>query len=99
MEHVIRFVITHLDKAGDRVLATAMQGRNTYATPEEAQAQLDAMMKNNSMDTLTSVYGLPLEVRPCRCWPEHFDPKQLYFDLADENPVRPKTQKMESNRG
>ena len=77
---VTRYVITHIGKDGLRTLAQACQGRNTYATPEEAQSMIDAMMKNNSMDTLKSVFNLPLEVRPCECYPKHFDPKGIYFD-------------------
>jgi hypothetical protein len=78
-EYVVRYVITHLDKHGDRVLADAQQGRNTYATAQEAEKAIEQRMRNNSLDTLKSVYGLPLEVRSCRCYPVHFDPMQRYF--------------------
>jgi hypothetical protein len=77
---VTRYVATHAGHDGLRTLATAAQGRYTYATPEEAQAWIDAAMKNNSRDVLESVYVLPLEVRACECWPGHFDPKGIYFD-------------------
>lgn len=77
---VIRYVVTHLDRNGMRTLAAAAQGHFTYATRAEAQSHLDAMLANNSDDRLRSVYGFPLEVRACRCWPVHFDPIGVYFD-------------------
>jgi len=77
--YVIRYVITHIGKDGFRVLADAQQGRNTYETREQAEHALAMRMQNNSLDTLNSVYGLPLEVRTCRCYPKHFDPMELYF--------------------
>ncbi len=80
MDTVKRYVVTHINKDGMRTLASAQQGRNTYATQEEAQKHLDAMLSNNSMDTLRSVYGFPLEVRECECYPNHFDPIGIWFD-------------------
>ena len=79
-EPVVRYVVTHIGRNGLRTLATAAQGRYTHATREEAQADLDAMMANNSLDRLRSLFGLPLEVRACDCWPVHFDPMGVYFD-------------------
>jgi hypothetical protein len=81
---VIRWVITHLDREGQRVLTGAAQGRNTFATYREADDRLRATTANNSADTLASVYGAQalgtFEVRPCDCWPVHFDPKGVYFE-------------------
>ncbi len=79
-DHVIRYVVTHIDEDGMRTLCGPAQGRFTKATPEEAQELLDNMMKNNRMDgsRLAGVYGLPLEVRPVKCYP-HFDPMQKFF--------------------
>lgn len=77
---VTRYVVTHAGRDGMRTLAQAAQGQYTYATPEEAQRMVDAMMRNNSRETLESVYVLPLEVRACKCWPGHFDPVGVYFD-------------------
>lgn len=81
MATVTRFVITHLcnDNFGGRQLATPMQGRCTYATAEEAQAQIDAMMANNALSTLESLFNLPLAVRSCECYARHFDPVGCYF--------------------
>jgi len=78
---VTRYVVTHVNKDGMRTLAHAQQGRCTYATPEEAQAWIDAARANTS-NNLQSVYPRPdtLEVRPCECWPVHFDPKGVWFD-------------------
>lgn len=79
---VTRYVVTHMGRNGMRTLASPAQGRFTYATREEAESMLKAMLSNNSEDTLRSVYGFPLEVRACECWPEHFDPKGIYFDTG-----------------
>lgn len=78
-EHVIRYVVTKINEDGIRVMSGARQGRHTYATQEEAQSWLDAALKNNSADTIARF--LPdAEVRPCRCYPGHFDPMQYSFD-------------------
>jgi len=82
---VTRYVITHRGTHGllpgrSRTLVGPAQGRNTYATREEAEKYLQAMVENNSRETLEEHYGLPLEVRPCECYPIHFDPKGIYFD-------------------
>jgi hypothetical protein len=79
---VIRYVVTYQKPGGIRTLVPPAQGRCTYATPEEAQALIDAMHKNNARSTLASVYGDPdsLAVRPCPCWPKHHDPIGIYFD-------------------
>ena len=84
-DHVIRYVVTHINKDGMRTLCGPAQGRLTKETAEEAQALLDATMKNNRMDgeLLAGVYGLPLEVRPVKCYPGHFDPMSVYFDTDD----------------
>lgn len=78
---VTRYVVTHVNKDGWRTLAHAQQGRCTYETPEAAQAWIDAARANTG-NNLQSVYPSPdsLEVRPCECWPVHFDPKGIWFD-------------------
>lgn len=75
-----RYVVTQLGKHGLRTLAHAAQGRYTYATPEEAQAWIDAAIAANGIERLADLYGLPIEVRACECWPGHFDPKGVYFE-------------------
>lgn len=52
-----RFAITKIDKSGLRTLATANQGRCFRDTRQEAERQLQAMLSNNSIDTLESVFG------------------------------------------
>lgn len=80
--HVMRWVITKVNKDGDRVLADPAQGRFTYATQQEAQARLDAITSspNNSADTLRDVFGdvSTLAVRCVPCHPRHFDPIGIY---------------------
>lgn len=82
MESVTRWVVTHINKDGARTLSCPMQGRHTWETRELAQAWLDAVRKNTDADTLVQLYGNPdaMEVRPCPCWPGHFDPQTCWFD-------------------
>lgn len=92
-DHVIRYVVTHIDKNGMRTLCGPAQGRLTKETREEAQELLDNMTRNNQMqgELLAGVYGLPLEVRPVKCYPGHFDPMGVFFDVdegADEEEQR-----------
>lgn len=79
---VTRYVVTYVNRYGARTLAQGCQGRYTYATEAEAQAWLDAMQANNGADTVRSVFGENprFEVRPCQCYPGHFDPMGVYFD-------------------
>lgn len=88
----IRYVVTHVGADGMRQLSHAMQGRDTYATPEEAQAWIDAARVNNSADTLRQVYGErgaeTFAVRPVPCYPGHLDPMTRYFDDAAPRFVR-----------
>lgn len=82
-DRVTRYVVTHIDRDGMRRLFGPAQGRFTHETAEEAQAHIDAIINNNGAQTLHDVYGpqdLKLEVRPCECWPGHFDPVGIYFD-------------------
>lgn len=81
-DSVARYVVTYINKNGARTLATACQGRMTYETREEAQSLLDAMTQNNPASQLDTIYGpqRDLQVRPCPCWPGHFDPKTVWFD-------------------
>lgn len=56
----------------DGLMFSAQQGRNTHATKEEADSYLEAIVTNNSVETLK--HYLPLTVAPFWCWPTHFDP-------------------------
>lgn len=79
---VTRYVATRLNSVGDRVLASAAQGRNTFATSKEAQDWIDAVRMNNNADSIAFLRPDTLEVRSCECWPGHFDPKGVYFDMV-----------------
>lgn len=83
-EPVIRYVPTCVGRDGLRTLMRAGQGRETFAAPAEAQAWIDAVLANNPQDRLVSIWGPQawgtFEVRPCRCWPGHFDPMGVYFN-------------------
>ena len=80
-DSVTRYVVTHIGRNGLRTLTFGAQGRWTFATQEEAQARLDVLLSSNRGGKLTEVFGVSaFEVRPCACWPGHFDPKGIYFD-------------------
>lgn len=80
--YVTRYVATYINADGMRTLMTAQQGQYTYATPEEAQHWIDAVTANNSEELRRSVWGEhpQFAVRPCACYPGHFDPVGIYFD-------------------
>lgn len=80
-ESVTRYVGTYITRDGQRTLMAAAQGRNTYATAAEAQTWVDAVTSNNAADTLKQLWGEDprFEVRPCPCWPGHFDPQTCWF--------------------
>lgn len=80
MAIIIRYVITHLCSGIEgRQLAEPMQGRFTYATQEEAQQRLDAIVSGTNAQALETLFNMPLAVRPCECYPRHFDPIGRYF--------------------
>lgn len=80
VDSVTRYVVTHVNKDGMRTLIGPAQGRHTYATREEAKQALLSILANNSTSRLKEVYGFPLEVRACPCYPGHFDPQNVWFD-------------------
>ena len=43
------------------------------------------VLKNNSRKTLEGLYGNPddMALRPCECWPVHFDPCGLVHEPGD----------------
>jgi hypothetical protein len=86
-ETVTRYVLTFMPADGQRRLMDSMQGRYTYATPEEAQSRLDAIIDpaHNSPRTIQGIWGKDprFEVRPVECYPGHFDPITCYFDDKD----------------
>lgn len=82
-EIVIRYVVTIPCKDGiGRTLLGPAQGRHTHATSTEAQAWIDGYFANNSKATIDEI-GTDLQVRPCNCYPGHFDPMNVYFDMPD----------------
>lgn len=85
MTDVLRYVGTYVNANGDRTLMGPAQGRNTFETQEAAQSWVDAVTANNSADTIRQVFGddPQFEVRPCPCWPGHFDPKTVWFNTED----------------
>lgn len=82
MTSVTRYVATYVNKQGYRTLMQAVQGRFTYETEAEAAEWIAAVTKNNSADTIRQIWGDDprFEVRPCPCYPGHFDPQTVWFD-------------------
>ena len=80
VKSVTRYVVTHIGSNGQRTLTPGQQGRHTFETAAQAQAWIDTAIKNHSTAQLGLVFGLPLEVRPCPCWPGHFAPQTCWFD-------------------
>lgn len=79
-QYVIRYVIAQQNpEMGGRKIVGPCQGQYTYATRQEAETHLTAMLENNSQDTLRQVYHLPLSVAECRCYPGHYDPLGPYL--------------------
>lgn len=75
-DYVIRYVATVPCKDGiGRTLMLPAQGRHTHATPEEAQSWIDSYLA-----TLDQ-FGRDVQVRPCKCYPGHFDPMNVWFDM------------------
>ena len=82
-DFVIRFVLACPTKEIDGYkLFSAAQGRNTYATAEEASEHLRAVKANNVPDLVPE----GLQVMPWKCWPVHFDPKAVYADSPNYYP-------------
>jgi len=80
-DSVIRYVITHVsDKDQLRTLTQSCQGRDTYPTREEAERLMGLYVANGLDKVLSCAELATLEVRPCECWPNHFDPMGIYFD-------------------
>lgn len=79
---VLRYVPTYINKDGMRTLMQSAQGRFTFATAAEAKGWIDAVTGNNSADTVRQIFGdnPRFEVRPCPCYPDHFDPQTVWFD-------------------
>lgn len=74
-----RYVITHISN-GQRRLTFAMQGRETYATAREAQDYLDCLLRVNDLRKVMAQDEInTLAVKPCACWPGHYDPKSMWF--------------------
>ena len=85
ISEVIRYVITNMiimaGGATARTLTFPAQGRYTYATKEEAEERLKLFeLDSRTKRILSPKQASTLEVRPCRCWPGHFDPRGIYFD-------------------
>ena len=86
MKTVTRWAIYRPDPTmgpGTMVLAFAAQGRDTYATREEAESDLESVRNENSPNRIREVMGCDpsaLAVLPVKCWTGHFDPVGIYAD-------------------
>lgn len=81
-EAVLRFVVTNQgsgDLASLRVLTFASQGRHTFETREEAEAQMK-LFEPSLREKILGDRADTLRVLEVECWPGHFDPKRSVFD-------------------
>jgi hypothetical protein len=76
----IRYVVSHMNEHGVRVTI----GNNTRATREQVEEYLGHFLKNNSEETLISIFGKQsigtFEVSAVECYPVHHDPVSTYID-------------------
>lgn len=79
---VTRWVPTYVNRHGMRTLMRAAQGRDTFATMQEAQQWLNAVLQGTSTATIAQLWGNEprFAVRPCMCWASSFDPCGVWFD-------------------
>lgn len=86
MKAVIRFVITNpgRDKMeGLRVLTLSGQGRDTFATREEAEDYMKLLQQPGQIDRVIGIdRAKMMRVYAVECWPGHFDPKRTVWDGA-----------------
>lgn len=81
---VIRFVVTHIDRNGERTLTNARQGRYTFSSREECQKAVVAISKNNPKDKISQIFGEQavgtFECKPVQCYSAlNHDPKTCWF--------------------
>jgi hypothetical protein len=81
-QSVTRYVVTYVNRDGMRTLAFAAQGRDTFETEAAATTYMHAVTAGNSADAIKQAWGENprFEVRPCQCWPGHFDPQSIWFE-------------------
>jgi len=72
-----------MNKDGMRQMTYPMQGRNTQGSKEETEKELEAFLKNNSQNTLDSIFGSQskgtFEVSAIECYEGHNDPKGCFI--------------------
>jgi len=78
-----RFAITYLAKNKMRKLVHPNQGRYFSDTEEDANKQLETMLRSNTQAQFADVFGEQavgtFEVRPVECY-DSGDAKSIYFD-------------------
>lgn len=82
-DFVTRYVITYIPdrNAVGRTLVEPRQGRYTYETREKAAEAMASLMGPTGFTRIMSTAELrTVEVRPCPCYPGHFDPQTCWFD-------------------
>ena len=79
---VIRFAPTYVDKDGTRTLMRADGDTATFASREEAQAWLDAMLQAIGPARTRARWGSNprFDVRTCRCRSSDLVPQEIYFE-------------------
>jgi hypothetical protein len=77
------YVITHVNKDGDRTLTFANQGRNHYQTRQEAEEALRMYEPGLRANVLGSLAD-SLAVYEAECY-DHGDAKKVYFNTIGAN--------------
>jgi hypothetical protein len=76
----VRYVVTHINKDGLRVLTFANQARHHFEAKKDAEAWIEACRKDpRSMENLFQGRPDTLEVRPVECY-ESGDAIRTVFD-------------------
>lgn len=80
---ILRWVVTYLD-APSRRLFGRMEGRNTFATREEAMERVTAFQQNQESVQKLAQMGIDTSTfaaQEVECWPGHHDPCGCYFPM------------------
>lgn len=90
-EPVIRFVITHRGRNSMndlRVLTLSGQGRDTFATREEAEKRTEELRVGGIDRVIGIDRANDMRVFAVECWPGHFDPKRTVWGATGQTCLR-----------
>lgn len=76
---MIRYTITAIKSDGLRHMAFDNNGRNTYATQQQAEEMLRNVINNNNAEDVAKKVGDDLKVMPVECY-DHGDAMGTIFE-------------------